>query len=335
MNFTFTNNSDNIITLPKEQLLSKISTASESEIKILLYAASFVSNGNSFNETDIVNAFGLDLTEVIIALQFWRGAGVLKVEGQADSPVIKTNNEQPASAQNTDRPKVLQKNELPSYSGEEIHGLFGINPELEMLIDECNKIAGKLLNAYETNKIVAFYDYLKLSSEYIISVYDYCKTKRDKTTIHYLEKTIFNLIDEGVDTDEKLRAYFKKKEEYYNLEGKIKRLFGIERSLSSKEKKLVEKWAVPPIFSNELLELAYDQTVAHTINPTIPYMDKILTDWKNAGIYTLDQAKEDLENFKKKKEAETASKESSFDDDEFFKAALKKSYDNIGKKPNN
>ena len=140
MNFIFTNDSNNVITLPKEQLISKLGTASENEIKILLYAASLASSGNSFNETDIVNTFGLDITEVIIALQFWRGAGILKVEGQADVPVIKNSVEQPTPSENTDRPKVLQKNELPTYSGEEIHRLFSTNSELEMLIDECHNI---------------------------------------------------------------------------------------------------------------------------------------------------------------------------------------------------
>lgn len=323
MIYKFTDN-DNLLTLPKDKLLNKLGSASETEIKVLLYAASVAENG-SFDEKAIEAVSGYDLTEIVIALQFWRGAEVLCLESQKGNVT--------ASAPVKTAPKVLQKDEIPSYSGEEIAKLFEENAELKLIVDECQKNMGKIFNPLETNKIVALYDYLGLSGEYILNVCNYCTQKR-KGTVHYLEKTAFNLYNEGVDTDEKLRDYLKKKEASDSFEGKIRRIFGLgTRALTKAEEKLLAKWLEIYNMPFELIEYAYELTVNATGKPSLPYAGRIMENWFNSGYTTVEQVKENEASFKKKKEAESAS-ESSFDNDEFFEAALKRSYDNIGKKPN-
>ncbi len=319
MIFRFVNN-ENMMTLPKAPLLSKLRNASENEIKVLLYGAAAAVNG-SFNENDIQELSGLDITDIIIALQFWRGAEVLTIDGDTQKITVKPQN---------DKVKPLKKNDIPSYSGEEIASLFEKKAELGLLIDECQKIAGKIFNPLEINKIVSLYDYLGLSCEYILNLYHYCEKKR-KTTVHYLETTAFSLYDSGVDTDEKLREYLKNKEEFDSVAGQIRRIFGIgSRRFTKTEERLISKWKDLYKFRIEIIEYAYELTVRATSKASLPYAGKILDNWFKAGYTTLEQAKESEFAYKKKKEEENIS-ESSFDNDEFFEAALKRSYDNIGK----
>ncbi|MBE6717755.1 MAG: DnaD domain protein [Ruminococcaceae bacterium] len=327
MNFEFTQklNKDDLIFLPKTSLLNKIGSASEKELKILLYASAVASEKEIFDENDIQNISGLDLTEIIIALQFWRGAEVLCASGENYSTL-----NQPKKTE-----KVLQKNDMPTYSGEEISKLFEKNTEIRLLIDECQNIAGKIFNPHEINKIVSLYDYLGLSCEYILSVYNYCKNK-NKTTVHYIEKTALNLYNEGVDTDEKLLEYLKYKEQFDSIAGKIRRIFGIgSRSLTKKEEDIIKKWTEGFKFELDIIEYAYELTVNATNKPSLPYASKILENWFTKGIKTLDEAKSLEFDYKNAKQSENQNKESSFDSDEFFEAALKKSYDNLGKKPQN
>lgn len=318
---------ENIITLPKDALLSKLPAASEIELKVLLYASALADKG-SFDENDIQKLSGLDLTDIVIALQFWRGAEVLTLETHTGNKTASTKKTKSSSK------KVEPEHDVPVYSGEELDAILTKKPELNLLIDECQKLTGKtIFNPHERNKIIALYDYLGLSEEYILSVFNYCKRTFGygaKTTIPYIVKTIYNIYDEGIDTDEKLREYLKFKEEYNSYEGKVLRIFGIQRKPSNKEEAVIEKWLKTYAMTIDMVEYAYEITVNATNKASIPYADKIMLNWHKAGCTTLEQAKESEFNYKKKKEQAAAS-QSSFDTDEFFEAALKRSYENIGK----
>lgn len=325
MKFLF-NNTENGITLPPS-VVGKLSAASDVEVRVLLYAAALAQQTTSFDANDIQAVSGLDLTEIIIALQFWRGADVIFVEGT--SPV---NTYAPTAELPKTEKKTLQKNEIPSYSGEEIARLFDENGEIKMLIDECQKIAGKMFNPLEINKIVSLYDYLGLSSEYIMLLYNYCKGK-GKTVVHYVEKTAFNLYDEGIDTAEKLQEYIKYKEQLDSAAGQIRKIFGMgTRKISKQQEGFIDCWTNTWGFSFALIEYAYEITANSTPNPTMNYTNKILMNWHNKGIKTIEEAKAESFEFKKSKQ-KVADKPQSFDNDEFFEAALKRSYENLGKKP--
>ena len=329
MLFKFLNEENNILTLPKEPLASKIKGASELEIKVLLYSALIASEKGVFSENDIQTLSGFDLTDIIIALQFWRGAEVLSIstgdEKQPPTPNASNNTKQ-----------ALQKNDIPTYSGEEIDKLFCKNPDIKLLIDECQNIAGKIFNPHEINKIVSLYDYLGLSCEYILSIYNYCKRK-NKTTVHYIEKTAFNLYNEGIDTDEKLQEYLKNKEAFESVAGNIRRIFGLgARSFTKKEESLIEKWTNTYSFSLDMIEYAYELTVDSIGKASLSYAGKIMENWFLNGIKTLDEAKQaDIEHKKNNNPQDNNNLKSSFDTDEFFEAALKRSYDNIRKQIDN
>ena len=328
MKFIFNPFDDNII-LPKSALFDKIQPASENEIKVLLYAALLSSEGSAFDESDIQKISGFDTTDIIIALQFWRGAGVLSLSDNRTQKSDSSTSDKLTDSKNSEKP--LRKVDVPVYSGEEIASLFDKNSEIKLLIDECQNIAGKVFNPHEINKIISLYDYLGLSCEYIMLLYNYCKGK-NKTTVHYVEKTAFNLYDEGVDTAQKLQEYIKFKERFDSIAGKICIMFGLgNRALTKKEEKHIEKWTEEWAFPLDMIEYAYELTVNATNKASIPYANKILENWHNLGISSLESAKQ--AEFDHKKSSQPLSDNSSFDDDEFFQAALKRSYDNIGKSP--
>ncbi len=322
-------NSENIISLPKDALLSKLPAASETELKVLLYASALTDKG-SFDENDIQKISNLDITDIIIALQFWRGAEVLTL---IDSPESNAT-----STKKTKKTKNLDlEHDVPIYSGEELTAIMEENPDLNLLIDECQKLTGKtLFNLHERNKIVALHDYLGLSEEYILSVFNYCKRAYGygtRTTVPYIVKTIYAIYDKGIDTPEKLYEYLKYKEEYDSYEGKVLRIFGIQRTPSTKEETIIETWMKTYAMTIDMVEYAYEITVNATNKASIPYADKIMLNWHKAGCTTLEQVKEVEFNYRKKQE-QVAASQSSFDTDEFFEAALKHSYEKIQKLSN-
>ena len=70
----------------------------------------------------------------------------------------------------------------------------------------------------------------------------------------------------------------------------------------------------------DLLKMAYDITIDKTSKPSLKYAAKIIDNWLVDGITTPDMATE-VENRRIE-----SKKSSSFDTDDFFEAALRRSY---------
>lgn len=214
--------------------------------------------------------------------------------------------------------------ETPHYTGEEIDRIFTEKTGMRSLIDECAKIAGKLFNPTEINKIVALSDYLRLSDEYILLLFSFCASE-GKKSVAYIEKTAYGLVNDGIDTVEMLVRQIEKRREFRSLESRIRRLLGCgDRALTAKEKEYFEKWTGSDgwNFSFEMVEAAYETTVDTIGKKSMPYTDKILSGWNESGIRTLDAVRQNAEQHK----AQKMTSGSSFATDDFFEAALRRSY---------
>lgn len=80
-----------------------------------------------------------------------------------------------------------------------------------------------------------------------------------------------------------------------DLSAKIEHLFG---TLSSKDIELVQYWLSDDGFEIELIEIALGEMQMHDIR-SLRYVDKILLDWKRKNIYTVDEAKRSLIDFRR------------------------------------
>ena len=80
-------------------------------------------------------------------------------------------------------------------------------------------------------------------------------------------------------------------------------------------------------YDAEIVRLAYEKTVAATNEPSVPYANAILERWNAEGLKTAEQIRAYLEEQDAKKNG-TGKRElgNSFDTDDFFEAALRRSY---------
>lgn len=84
------------------------------------------------------------------------------------------------------------------------------------------------------------------------------------------------------------------------------------------------RWVGEWGFDFPVIERAYEITVDSIHEPSVPYVNKILETWYTTGYKTLEDVTAALaENGKKSAEAQ---KNSSFDTDDFFELALRRSY---------
>ena len=287
-----------VVVLP-EAVLERLKDTGELELKVLIALIS---------DTDI-STLGYDEAKMETAIAYWRGTGIL------------------SGGKSEKSRKVARHATTPTYTGEELSRIIDENG-LAMIIDECQRITGKVFTITEVNRIAALNSYLGLEGEFILLLFTYCAEK-GKLTLKYIEKTAYDLWDNGIDTTEKLEDYIRREEEKHALEAKLRSLFGFgDRALTPAEKKHFASWSEEYGYGIDIITEAYNITVEKTGKLSLPYLSKILSNWYGKGLMTLCDVQASLMEYAKSKE-DTSKSNSSFDIDEFFELALKRSKDNI------
>lgn len=299
--------------------------ASLCDMRVLVYLCSV--HGNA--DTDgIAQVVGFSKEEVIASLSFWRGASIVvsDEEGYADCKKQEVKREALTPPSEKPKKKIARDAKLPQYTSEQLTGILESRAETALLIDECQNILGKILNIHEINVLIGLMDYLELDVEYILLLVKHCM-ENGKRTLHYIEKTAFGLYDEGIHTSGELTAELSRREAAISAEGRIRSIFGIgTRALTTREKKEISSWVNDMKYPMPVIEMAYEITVDATSKPTLHYANTVLERWHSEGLDTVEKIKESYKDKKDKSGARNApDAPASFDTDEFFDAAVKKS----------
>ena len=212
---------------------------------------------------------------------------------------------------------------------------------LAEMISECAVIFEEpALSSEHTAILTALYTQYGLSPEYILTLASYMATK-GKPNASTLKNKAISLHKRGIDTVEELERYIGDLERENTADWELKRLFGIKgRNLSDAELAYFRRWCEEFDFTTEIISSAYDIcSVATGGKLSLPYMDKILTEWHEFGCKTLDECRRHEEKNKadrreaykpkakpREKEKPKPPRYGSFDVDEAFQAALRRSF---------
>lgn len=308
LNFSF---GDGVVALPAA-LVNHMEKASMRDVRILLELAAMPL---SFVDLDaaraqLANKLHFGTGDIDAALAFWRGTGLLSTAEEGATPVTSVA-----------APTVLADKSLPAYSTEELSSILERNKNIGQLVNDAQQAFGKVFNTSEIAVIAGLVDYLGLDEEYILLLLTHCRTM-GKKSIRYAEKQAISLHDEGIHDVHALEEKLHRIEGMASAIGRVRALFGISsRALTSKEKAMVERWVFTMQFGDDMLRRAYEITVDTKGNASMPYTNGILERWYAEGYRTVEDVETALADYRRKKAGG-----SSFDVDEFFEAALKRTY---------
>ena len=194
------------------------------------------------------------------------------------------------------------------------------------LVDCCQNISGEIFSPSAVEIILGLHDYLGLAPEYIMLLFAHAK-KLGKTSVRYVETTAIELADEGITSYQDLEERLKAREIRQTMDTFVRKLFGIQtRALIPKEKEMLDNWIFKMHYDRDIIERAYEITVTNTGKPAIAYANKVLVNWHEAGLKTLAEIDEALDAYKKAREGQV-SDGTSFDTNDFFEAAIRRSYE--------
>lgn len=261
---------------------------------------------------------GATRAQIDDAIAYWQSAGVLTLSVAKPTAEVSLPKEDTKSA-----PVPERAAQLPHYNTDEAARFLSKNPSATGLIDCCQQELGKIFNTAESEIIIGMLDYLSLDPEYILLLCAH-SAKRGKKSLRYIEKMAISLHDTGILTYEQLEAHLKKLDAADDAEGALRTMFGIgKRALIKREREAFFRWTAEWEMPTDVIERAYEIAVGHTKEPSVPYTNAILEKWHAVGVRTAEDVDQFEETRKPSKGVPTGT---SFDTDDFFEAALQRSY---------
>ena len=146
-------------------------------------------------------------------------------------------------------------------------------------------IAQKYLNKVFTPRdcqVFAYlYEDLGMNEEVLEYLVEYC-VQNGHTSMRYIEAVARSWHEKGIRTAQEAKDYSAS----YNRDSfAVMKAFGINsRKPAAPEQKLMDKWFKDYGFSRDVVLEACNRTITAIHNPSFQYADKILTDWKEAGV---------------------------------------------------
>lgn len=321
------------ILVPSEPVINNLAECNGTRLKLLMCILAYP----EFDTDQLCEKLDITKKTLSSAVDFWCKCGAIEVQNESGDENKKTCGKTTKASEETVigknvrvRRPVMRASELPDYTSEEVTEYVEKNERARETIIGCQQIMGKMFNISETKTVVGLMDYLKLDEDYIFLLLSYC-SKEGKRSMRYVEKLAVELFDGGITEYKELDAHLMTLEEARKLDKSLRKLFGTgNRSFTKKEKDIINAWARRGI-SYSLIERAFEITVENTGNASMPYCSAVLDNWYQKGITTVEAAEADMESFKHDKE-NARDKKGSFETDDFFEAALRRSYGDAGEK---
>ena len=316
-----------------------LADADASDLRVLIYAALRTADGVDFEAKDAAAALALSESEVRSSVKFWRGAGLLGASRRtaaekaatAEAAQPEATDAAAETAPNTDKP--LRDKRPMRLSGAELCRVAKENADFPALLHAAQQTAGWIFNESEIEIIAALYASLRLPGEFILSLIGYFVCKKEMP-LRYVEKVAYDLCDKGITTPEALEEWLRRREERETNEDLVRRLFGLgQRALTEKEHAAVDSWFTRFGYGEDMIRAAYEKTVNTIGKASIAYASSILRAWHEAGYKT----PAEVDAAGRAKAAKPAAKRTgkqpqSFDTDDFFEKALRRSYGDTGDK---
>lgn len=173
--------------------------------------------------------------------------------------------------------------EKKNYSADDIKA-FREKEQVAELLFIAERYLGRTLSPTDIDTLLYLYDGLGFSTDLIEYLVEYCVTK-GHISIRYIQATALKWAEQNIKTvtDAKREAQLHS-QAYFA----VKKAFGISgRDLVSSETDFIEKWKSDYGFSLEIISAACERTIQSVHQPSFPYADSILKNWKKQQVHNI------------------------------------------------
>lgn len=192
--------------------------------------------------------------------------------------------------------KPLESQEMPEYTAADIVVRAGRDASFEGLVEETQRLLGKLLSTNDLKLLFGMYDHLGLPAEVILLLINHCTEQVQERygqgrmpTMRQIEKEAWYWAGQEIRDYDAAEEHIRREAERKSLVFRTAEALQIRgRELTAGERRYIESW-LGMGFGPEELAIAYDRTILGTGKLAWKYMDKIVTSWHEKGLHTSDE----------------------------------------------
>ena len=306
--------SDGVTVIPNTFFDEYLPRANGEFLKIYLYLLRWLSHpDHALSLSGIADIFFMTENDVTRALKYWEAEGLLRLTFDRDGTIagiclnavtsISSQKDTPTAPPEQRRPTPAQS-AVAAQTGTGITGTpVGTPPAVSMhprstqelhrfsesddgaqLIFIIQQYLGRPLSASDLNTIYYFYDDLGFSRDLIEYLFEYC-VSNGHTHMRYIEKVALSWADLHITTADEART---QSETHQKACFAVLKAFGLGgRMPAAGEAEFINKWTRTYGFSLELILEACRRPMMAVHTPSFEYTDKILSNWKSLGAYTM------------------------------------------------
>lgn len=264
-----------------------LSSAKGDYVKVYLYMLFMAKHNREIKLNDMSKSLSLNFNIIKEAITYWEKEGV--VTKKTNSYVL--NDLQELELHKLYKPKItispedLEKKQKNQYRAQAIE-------------DINNNFFNGIMSPSWYYDIELWFKKYGFSEQVMIALFNYCYEK-SALNRNYVQTVATSWSNSNVKTYADLEKYDEKKSKLNKIGKSIAKKLGFKRDLSEYEQEYIERWILTYGYSLEIIELALKRSTSKT-NPTFDYFDKIITDWHERNLKTIDEINKYLENAKQK-----------------------------------
>lgn len=256
-------------------------------LKVYLYILFLSKYDKDIKINDLSKKLGLSLNTIQDAIKYWEEQEVLTKKSNG----YILNNLQEIELYKLYKPKT-------SLSAEQVQKSAESQKRANAIEYINNKYFSGLMPTTWYPDIELWFKKYSFDEEVMIALFSYCF---DKSALHrnYIKAVADAWSKNNIKTYNDLESYYEKQEKINKIANSISKKLGLNRGLTQYEFAYIEKWNIDYNYPLEVIEIALKKTTSKA-NPNFDYLDKLLTDWHDRNLKTVDEIQKYLADLKQK-----------------------------------
>ncbi|MBR5375788.1 MAG: DnaD domain protein [Lachnospiraceae bacterium] len=275
--------------------------ANEAQLKIYLYLIRCISSDIPVDVSSIADRFNYTEKDVIRALLYWSGAGIITLDFENDNTICGITLNDPADIRIESPDEVMSINTSATtlstiYMGKEKktpvpHGYssakvssFSKKSEVRELIFVIVTYLKRVLSRSDMESILFMHDELNFPTDLIEFLVEHCVDSGGNSIKYFMDVAI-SWNEKGIHTVSEAREYLKF---HNNNVYALMKEFGIgDRNLTPAEYEYLSKWENEYGFDISIIKEAAARTIRSLAKPNFTYANSILSKWHDQGVKDL------------------------------------------------
>lgn len=276
------------INIPELFVSNHLTNANGDYVKLYLYCMFISKHNGDISPLDLSKKLSLPLSTVEQGLKYWEENGVMTRKQK--NYILNDLKQQEIGKLYTPKLTSLPEDAVKNTSK---------NVQRTKIINAINSMffQGVMSPTWYTDIDTLFAKY-KFEEDVVYSLFQYCF---DRQALH--RKYLFTVADawaqSGIVTMEDVDNYYSQFEKTNQMKKSIGKKLGFVRNLSEYEEAYVNKWVNDFNYPLDIIEIALKKTTSKT-NPSFDYIDKIITNWHDRNLTSVESITAFLKEQKQK-----------------------------------